>query len=72
MSNASPMNRLLDDLLVLDLTRFLSGPYCTLLLAGMGAQVVKVDDPRVGDLTAAAPPYAGTEAVDFERTDPQA
>jgi crotonobetainyl-CoA:carnitine CoA-transferase CaiB-like acyl-CoA transferase len=34
---------------VLDLTRFLAGPFCTTLLADMGAQVVKVEAPKGGD-----------------------
>jgi crotonobetainyl-CoA:carnitine CoA-transferase CaiB-like acyl-CoA transferase len=39
----------LDDLFVLDLTRILSGPVCTMLLADMGAQVIKVEPPPSGD-----------------------
>lgn len=53
--------------LVLDLTRFLSGPYCTLLLAGMGAEVIKVDDPAGGDPTAKAPPFAGPQGVSLQK-----
>ena len=34
---------------VLDLTRFLAGPFCTSILADMGAQVVKVEAPKGGD-----------------------
>jgi formyl-CoA transferase len=59
----------LDDLVVLDLTRFLSGPYATLLLAGMGAQVIKIDDPATGDPTVASPPYAGRDGATFQRGD---
>lgn len=57
----------LEGLVVLDLTRFLSGPYCTLLLAGMGAEVIKLDDPRTGDPTAHASPYAVDGGAAFER-----
>ena len=62
------MPGLLDDVVVLDLTRFLSGPYCTLLLSGLGAEVIKLDDPGTGDPTAHASPYAVKDGVAFERT----
>lgn len=52
---------------VLDLTRFLSGPHCTLLLAGLGAEVIKIDDPGAGDPAAGAPPYIGPQGVSLER-----
>jgi len=57
----------LSGVVVLDLTRFLSGPYCTLLLAGMGAEVIKVDDPAGGDPTAKAPPFAGPQGVSLQK-----
>jgi crotonobetainyl-CoA:carnitine CoA-transferase CaiB-like acyl-CoA transferase len=51
---------------VLDFTRVLSGPYCTMLLADMGARVIKIEQPRKGDDTRAwGPPFVGTESAYF-------
>jgi len=51
---------------VLDLTRVLSGPYCTMLLADMGARVVKVEQPGKGDDTRGwGPPFQGSESSYF-------
>ena len=44
---------------VLDLTRYLSGPYATLLLAEMGAEVIKVEVPEAGDDTRHIAPLQG-------------
>jgi crotonobetainyl-CoA:carnitine CoA-transferase CaiB-like acyl-CoA transferase len=40
----------LDDITVLDMTIALAGPFATLLLAGLGAHVIKVENPAGGDL----------------------
>ena len=58
--------RPLEGLRVVDLTRVLSGPYCTMQLGDMGAEVIKVEQPGKGDDTRAfAPPYQGDEAAYF-------
>ena len=49
----------LTGLRVLDLSRLLPGPYCTLLLADLGADVVKVEDPNGGDYLRWTPPMHG-------------
>ena len=52
--------RPLDGVRVLDLTRLLPGAYATSLLVGLGADVLKVEDPRGGDGLRVTPPYAPT------------
>jgi crotonobetainyl-CoA:carnitine CoA-transferase CaiB-like acyl-CoA transferase len=51
---------------VLDLTRVLSGPYCSMLLADMGARVIKIEQPGKGDDTRAwGPPFLDGESAYF-------
>jgi alpha-methylacyl-CoA racemase len=51
----------LDDIRILDLTRLLPGGFCSLLLADLGAEVVKVEDTGGGDYVRWAPPYYGDD-----------
>src|SRR4249919_4264900 len=56
---SSPLAHALTGIRVLDLSRLLPGPFLTMVLADMGADVVKVEDPRVGDYLRAFPPAKG-------------
>src|SRR5947209_15721135 len=56
----------LDDLLIIDLTRALAGPFCTLMLSDLGARVIKVETPDGGDDTRGwGPPFLGKESAYF-------
>src|SRR5688572_15634023 len=56
----------LSGLTVIDLSRVLSGPYCTMMLADMGARVIKIEHPEKGDDTRAwGPPFIGNQSAYF-------
>ncbi|HVQ18392.1 MAG TPA: CoA transferase [Actinomycetes bacterium] len=56
----------LDGLVVADFSRVLAGPYATMLLADLGAEVIKVERPDVGDDTRSwGPPWLGSQATYF-------
>ena len=56
----------LDGLKIIDLTRVLAGPFCTMLLGDMGADIIKIEQPGRGDDTRAwGPPFIGEESAYF-------
>jgi len=56
------MYEALDGIKVLDLSRLLPGPYCSMLLADMGAEVIKIEDPQIGDYIRWMPPMIGNNS----------
>lgn len=57
------MSKALEGVTVIDLSRVLAGPYCTMFLADMGAEVIKIEVPRKGDDTRGyAPAFRGESA----------
>ena len=60
------MNQALDGVRVLDLTRALAGPYCTMMLGDLGADVIKVERPGRGDDSRSwGPPFVEGESAYF-------
>ncbi len=58
------MQAVLSDVVVVDLSRVLAGPYCTMILGDLGATVIKVEQPGKGDDTRAfGPPYIAGESA---------
>ena len=55
----------LDDLLIVDLSRVLAGPYATMVLSDLGARVIKVERPGVGDDSRQIGPFLGTQSAYF-------
>ncbi len=56
----------LDDILIVDLSQALAGPYCTMLLGDMGAEVIKIEPPDSGDQSRGwGPPFIEGESTYF-------
>ncbi len=58
------MQGALSGLKVVDLSRLLPGPFCSMLMADLGADVIKVEDPEIGDYIRWRPQKSGA-TVDF-------
>jgi CoA:oxalate CoA-transferase len=71
VTGAPQTDRPLRGMVVLDLTNALAGPYATLLLAGLGARVIKVENPRRGgDPARNNSPYLTTDGLSVTRRQP--
>src|SRR5258707_5100955 len=56
----------LEGMRVLELTQIMAGPFCTMLLADLGAEVIKIENPRGGDDSRRmAPPFYNGESAAF-------
>jgi len=51
------MHVTLDGIKVIELSQYISGPYCGMLLAGLGAEVIKIEEPWTGDITRRCGPF---------------
>ena len=59
------MTSALDGVMVLDLSRVLAGPFCSMMLADMGADVLKIEEPEGGDESRTWPPFVAGEASGY-------
>jgi len=66
-SDAAPTERRgpLSGIRVLDLSRVLAGPFCSMILGDLGAEIIKIEDPDGGDQTRTVPPFQNGESHYF-------
>lgn len=62
---ATNQARPLEGIRVLDLTVALAGPYGSMMLGGMGAEVIRVEAPGGGDIARTNPPFVGEQGIHF-------
>lgn len=60
------VSTILTGLKVLDMTRVIAGPYCSMMLADMGAEVVKLEVPGRGDDSRYYPPFQKGESMLYQ------
>jgi crotonobetainyl-CoA:carnitine CoA-transferase CaiB-like acyl-CoA transferase len=66
------VERPLTGIRVIGLEQYMSGPYCTMLLADAGAEVIKIERPGKGDPRRSIPPFAKRSSGKWSRTSAQA
>jgi crotonobetainyl-CoA:carnitine CoA-transferase CaiB-like acyl-CoA transferase len=59
------MAQALSGIRVLDLSRLLPGPYCSMMLGDLGAEVIKIEEPKIGDPTRHGKPRIGRHGAAF-------
>jgi formyl-CoA transferase len=62
---AGPLSSPLDGIRVLELANYMAGPFCGMLLADLGAEVIKVENPRGGDFSRQTGPFLSGESSGF-------
>ena len=59
------MAKPLDGIIVLDLARVLAGPYCCMLLEDLGAEIIKIERPEIGDDSREFGPFVNNQSLYF-------